>query len=242
MGSLRTDVRVVIDHRESKAKMLIKEEYISKYNISYENLEHGDMVIYFNDAPIFVFERKTIADLKASIHDGRYKNQKLKMLEKYNNKSIYYIIEGDVGVQEESVRGAIINTMMRDNICVFMTKDINDTIYIIYGILDRVIKDPYKYIGTQEVASRQVVVSNDDSTFVNMLCQIPSISLKTAKAVQSVYSSSFDMINSLYEKNHNEKLNSLKDIFTYDTKGKGRRISKVAADNILKEYFGNGEG
>ena len=58
MGSLRTDVRVVIDHRESKAKMLIKEEYISKYNISYENLEHGDMVIYFNDAPIFVFERK----------------------------------------------------------------------------------------------------------------------------------------------------------------------------------------
>lgn len=42
--------------------------------VEFENLEHGDIVVIYEDNPIFVFERKTVADLKASIHDGRYRN------------------------------------------------------------------------------------------------------------------------------------------------------------------------
>ena len=234
-------IKVVVDYREGKLKDIITEEYINKYNIHYENLEHGDIVVYYNDSVILVFERKTIQDLIASIHDGRYRNQKLKLLETYDRTSIYYIIEGNTSKANDiSVKGAIINTMIRDKICVFTTKDLKDTLDLIYNIVERIMKDPSKYFVNKD--EQHTIVSKNESTFINMLCQIPHISLKTAKAIAEEYTSSHDLTAKLSNKPYIEKLNSLKDILTFDSKGKGRKISKTACENIVKEYFGNGEG
>jgi ERCC4-type nuclease len=236
--AMSISVKVIIDHREGKIKELINPGKVP-CPIEYENLEHGDIVIYHNEVPVFFFERKTLADLKASINDGRYRNQKLKMLEKFDKGMIYYIIEGDV-IREEALKGAIINTMLRDKIGVFKTKDIHDTLQLIYDIVDRVHKDPQKYIHISPVEKelQQAVGNRNESMFVNMLCQIPHISLKTAKAVEQKYACFHDLHVALDDKTYDEKLKSLKDIMIVDPKGKSRKISTTACDNIIKGYYG----
>jgi len=62
-------IRVKIDHRECKLKELINIDRIT-CPVDYENLEHGDIIVYYADIPIYVFERKTIPDLTASIYDA----------------------------------------------------------------------------------------------------------------------------------------------------------------------------
>lgn len=106
-------MQVEIDHRESKLKELIHQDKLA-CPILYENLVHGDIVLYYSDVPMYVFERKTLADLRASIHDGQCINQKIKMFDQYDRGRIYYIIEGDSKFQDEALTGAIINTMLRD--------------------------------------------------------------------------------------------------------------------------------
>ena len=162
------------------------------------------------------------------------------MLEKFDRTNIYYIIEGNTSKANDSVKGAIINTMVRDKICVFTTKDISDTLALVYDIIERVLRDPAKYFSNKD--EQPTTVNKHESTFINMLCQIPHISLKTAKAIAHIYPSSHDLSTNFINKTYAEKLNSLKDILTFDSKGKGRKISKTACENILQEYFGNGKG
>ena len=138
-------IEIIIDHREGKLKDIF---YNCKdYNISFANLEHGDIQILLVDetttTPMFVFERKSIQDLQASIHDGRYRNQKQRMVETYGTNKVYYIFEGvsdtknihghsalagaSTGASTGALAGALVNTVLRDKICVFQTKDVSET-------------------------------------------------------------------------------------------------------------------
>ena len=187
-------ISLKLDNREGKLKELFEEEKIS---VVYENLAHGDIQILADDVIIFLFERKTISDLIASIKDGRYKNQKY-MLDQsgFTTDQIFYIIEGSVKWEStssvnKSVNGAIINTLIRDKIGIFHTKDIATTFSLIKNIFDRVSKDPEKYLSRS--TERQIVTLsiNDKTTpekcFINMLCQIPTISEKTATAIKNKF-------------------------------------------------------
>ena len=82
---------IYIDTRESKLRELLEkneETFITK------PLELGDILIEHPNRQILI-ERKTIADFHASITDGRYKNQKLRLLEWRNKedgrKNIIYL-------------------------------------------------------------------------------------------------------------------------------------------------------
>ena len=71
-----TNYSIVIDNREAK----LKEYFKGKENIQFENLDIGDIVFKLEEQIIFIIERKTINDLYCSIKDGRYKEQKNRML------------------------------------------------------------------------------------------------------------------------------------------------------------------
>lgn len=230
-------VRMKIDHRESKIKALINKESVT-CPIEFENMEHGDIIIYYADIPVYVFERKTIPDLRASINDGRYRNQKLKMMDQYHRGQIYYIIEGDCPLTEEGVTGAIINTMLRDKIGIFRTKDIYDTLRLLYDVVNRFQKDPHKYISSCDDQLRPSLTNRKESIFVNMLCQIPHISVKTANAIQAKYTS-FEDLHMLFEhKSRIERIKSLQDIMVLDKGGKNRRISATACESLVNSYYG----
>lgn len=151
-------------HIDNRERELI---HSSKFpNAKLSNLELGDIVIKYNGKTFAIFERKTLSDLAASIKDSRYKNQKKRLLENYDVKKIYYIIEGDLdyaaavldpatldikinGISKNTLLSCIYNMSFRDHIQVFRTSCINETIALIQGVFKRVSEDPEKYGGAE---------------------------------------------------------------------------------------------
>ena len=92
-------ITLIIDTRENLLYNNIIERDLDVYknhiSIEKKNLELGDIEINVDFTNKFIFERKTLSDLNASIYDGRYKEQKHRLLSSYSNNAITYIIEGD---------------------------------------------------------------------------------------------------------------------------------------------------
>ena len=77
-----------IDYREK----CLKEYFESKSYCNIVNLTLGDIILKYDNNIILLIERKTAADLAASIRDGRHKEQKYRSKRPYtrirrNNKS-----------------------------------------------------------------------------------------------------------------------------------------------------------
>lgn len=242
-------LQIIVDNRERGLKELFESQHVaSEYQVSYKNLSLGDIHIVYEheDTKVhMVFERKTLADLLQSIHDTRYHSQKKRLLETYAPHQIAYIIEGNICYSKEAaVTSAIINTTMRDRIAVFTTCSLKESYTLILEIAKRVHQTPKKYIHTCAVQQEHTpteppppTINKRESTYVNMLCQVPGISLKTAKAIAQEFPSLHDMYNQLHELSDSEKLNKLKQITTIDTKGIKRKISSTAAANIVTSLF-----
>jgi ERCC4-type nuclease len=151
---------IKFDNRE---KDLIKLFELKEHKYTLENLDIGD--IQFIDSKtneiLILIERKTLADLYASIKDGRYKEQKERMLHsiKKNIRKII-LIEGEYMEQftekncndmnvhcyfpefmkentlpQSTLSSVIINTMIRDNIHIHICKNINETVQFIENII-----------------------------------------------------------------------------------------------------------
>ena len=67
---------IEIDYRELK----LKKEFESNPIFRFKNLDIGDILCYINDELKLIIERKTITDLYSSIKDGRYHEQKTRLL------------------------------------------------------------------------------------------------------------------------------------------------------------------
>jgi ERCC4-type nuclease len=238
-------IKLLVDNRECKFKEIL----ISKSKeLNYEcfNLESGDFIIQNDDNPIVVIERKTIADLAGSIKDGRYKNQKLNLLSRYNKENVYYIIEGSfggfyesneiqrfAGIERKNIIGAIINTMIRDGVKVITTKDLNETYDLVINMYERINNDPSKYLthGTEEENCQK---RKGNNVFYNMLCQIPGVSNKVANVITSKYNSFNSFYEALKDLDDTQKLKVLKEI-KLDS---NRVISKTTLSNIIVSLYG----
>jgi len=131
---------LIIDTREN---LVISK--LGDYNFKTEQLDLGDIIFKEEGEIILIIERKTIKDLKASIVDGRMKEQKARLLG--SNTNIMYLIEGDLYNENigkfpvKTLIGSIINTELRDNIRVYRTLSINETIEFIKKLHDKLNKD-----------------------------------------------------------------------------------------------------
>jgi ERCC4-type nuclease len=94
---------IKIDNRETQLIKLCQHyiEIIPNYkdlHIVIENLPLGDVIICGdNQEEKVLIERKSLADLAASIKDGRYEEQSYRLNgSPYHNHNIIYLIEGDI--------------------------------------------------------------------------------------------------------------------------------------------------
>lgn len=248
------NVLLKVDNREGKLKDLLNEEKICE--VVYENLPHGDIQIILDNEPLFLFERKSVSDLIQSIKDGRYKNQKAILFESgWKADQIYYIIEGQVrwdslNQNNKSINGAIINTLLRDKIGVFFTKDVADTFNLILCMFNRIKKEPKKYSvcqteqneGEKKVERQIVTMSINEKTdpercFLNQLCQIPTISEKTARSIIHKYKTFKNFIIQLSPLSEEDLKTELSKLQTVDDKNKSRKISSKAIKNIIEYIF-----
>jgi crossover junction endonuclease MUS81 len=143
--------------------------YKDKISIVKETICIGDIHIKFNEN-LYIFERKTIRDLISSIHDGRYREQKARMLSTYNQKYLSYIIEDDdiisskvYSKNKSTIQGAYINTLFRDNIRILFTKNISETVTLILSIAIKMIDNPKKFISSSNNANTEISAASSIS-------------------------------------------------------------------------------
>lgn len=227
-----------VDARESK---LIK--HLTDRGESFVScgLPLGDVLLLGSEgAVVAVIERKTIADLIMSIKDSRYSEQKKRLGMSYPRSAIMYVIESESGwdSQSEMIKGAIINTMLRDDIKVFMTQSVGETCSLVCDMMARIRKDPAKYAaGASEPGSEysdslaQVASAAkkrdqmDQRTFsVLSLSLVPGVSKVIAKTVVDA----FGNINEIISAANAKDLANLK-------MASGKRLGPTIASRIV--YF-----
>ena len=148
-------IELVIDNREHE---LIQKLQPSNA-ILIEQLDVGDILFRENGNTILVIERKTVNDLKASICDGRGREQKARLLGSTPRQRIIYLIEGSLdkpmsakisGLPVSTLVGSLINTQLRDGIKVYKTSTIDESTEFIIKLLDKLEKDGDTYFRDEE--------------------------------------------------------------------------------------------
>jgi len=251
-------MKLILDCRETNllkfCQNLIKSTPKFKdIKITTENLLIGDMAINDDENnPIILFERKTIADLLASIKDGRYREQSYRLSgSEYRNHNIIYLIEGALGKFDDKqiVYSSMFSLNYFKGFSIFRSYNTEETAYILCNAFIKLEKEKGKkgyYLNRKEEEGE----SNDKvdgeevsySTFIKkkknanitkdnfgeiVLCQIPSISSITSVAIMKEFKSIDNLIQKLKE--NNTCLNEL----TYETEKKQKRkISKTCIKNI----------
>lgn len=101
-----------------------------------------------------IIERKEINDLISSIKDNRYKEQKIRILSQISKKQhhceLIYLIEGTVDKIRnprdiKMYHGSIISMLLRDNIKLLFSDNIEETACIVKRIYSRIIKNPGEF-------------------------------------------------------------------------------------------------
>jgi len=224
-------VKLIIDNREHK---LIEELRIKNIEFEIKCLEIGDIHIVNEEAPIFtlVFERKTLSDLSSSIKDGRYREQKIRMVNSFPPHNCCYIIEGyqrsgldskyglSLGSSDSSaIDGAIIYSMFRDKVHVIFSQNVEDTALWIKCIYDKCYKNPEKfdssaninleYLDAVKIKSKKSQNIDKNTCYLMQLCQIPGISNKVAKEISKIYPTLNSLLDAIKEPNIVELLTKI---------------------------------
>jgi ERCC4-type nuclease len=135
---------IYIDARECKLRELLEK---NEATFVTKALELGDILIEHPKCQILL-ERKTIADFHASLIDGRYKNQKLRLLEwrvkEEGRKNVVYLFEEKPGDNKDRAYwGALVNMILRDNIGVIQCDGMMRTAQIIMDIKKKLDEDKF---------------------------------------------------------------------------------------------------
>jgi ERCC4-type nuclease len=149
---MTNSLKIYLDAREDKLVKILKAKKELIGTLEIVNLDIGDIKLTNGDYE-FIIERKEANDMVSSVKDGRYKEQKMRMLSYVNknpNARIIYILEGFTlstynRGEEKTLNGSLISTILRDNIPVFRTTDIKDTAIYILRLLSRLLKNPHEF-------------------------------------------------------------------------------------------------
>ena len=236
-------VKVIIDSRENKLKEILSDEP----DFEFQNLDIGDIVFKKDNNVILVLERKTQSDLYSSIRDGRYKEQKLRLMSSYSLNQILYLIEESKNkfkINESIVKGAIINMTFRDGIKILFSNNLVETSEYIRLLKKKIEKTPEyfikphvelenpktSYLDTVKVAKKD----NMTPKLCNIiqLSQIPGVSKQTAEVIINKYGSLTNLITEYNKLELEHAITFLKDI-----KLVNRKIGPVLSKRIYEYLF-----
>ena len=141
---------LVIDCRETRLieeinKLKAKFSEFNNIEINIQQLDIGDIIFRNNGQDIFIIERKNVADLIASIKDGRYEEQSLRLgncnVHKHN---VSYLIEGKMVVDHKINKllfSSLFSILYYKGFSVLRTFDVQESAFIILQIFCKLSKD-----------------------------------------------------------------------------------------------------
>ena len=241
-------VSLIVDNRES-IKELINENI---KNVSFENLELGDYQFKLNDKVFLIIERKTVTDYAASIIDARSREQKKRLLANKHNAHVMYLVEGNIlkdntsykynKIDKYTIISSIINTMYRDNINVFHTSNVMETIFLLEAIYKKLDKQGDSFLKTKSTYEEDLINTVKSSKKANitpkinfkmMLNCIPGVSNKVSDRIVDKFGSMKILIENLNKiENKKEKIEFIKNLKMSDNE-KAKKISKTVAENVI---------
>lgn len=248
---INMSVKLIVDNRES-----IKEQIANIIpNTSFENLILGDYLFTIDDKNILVIERKTIADYASSIADGRNREQKKRLISNYPINQIIYLVEGDLTqnnsnytfnkISKETIVSSIMNTILRDNIQVFHTIDMKETIELLHMIYTKFQKQGLTFLSNKSCYKDDLIMTKQckkdniskEMCFQMMLNCIPNVSTKISTRIVEKYSTFHLFYNELSKLSSNEEREKLIVDIKTNSNDKERKIPKTTAKNIV-EFIG----
>ena len=192
---------IYVDTRECKLRELLEKNGTSFVT---KSLELGDILIEHPKRQILI-ERKTITDFNASLMDGRYKNQKLRLLEWRNKtevqtdgqtdarKNVVYLFEEKTGDNKDRAYwGALVNMILRDNIGAIQCDGLTRTAQVIADIKKKLDEDKFDEL---EGGSRNISLegyakgkyNTPKNCYLGQLSLIPGISSAIAEKIAEKY-------------------------------------------------------
>jgi crossover junction endonuclease MUS81 len=180
---------LIIDVRENKLIDLIKTK--SQFPIyQTASLPIGDIIIRHSERHSerhssgdityeIILERKCVTDMIASIKDGRYKEQKIRLLSEMvsssNKVKIAYLIEGSIDElrappDKTILIGSVISSTFRDNIPILRTSSLQDTLDFIQRLHERLAKDYKDFFSNQRenLIPNETISSNNEVQDIEM--------------------------------------------------------------------------
>jgi ERCC4-type nuclease len=195
-----SDFNIVIDSREATVISLLQ----GKVHFATQNLDVGDIIIKDGETPVAIIERKTLRDLASSIKDGRYKEQKLRLLSyklQYPSCLTVLMVEGVWAFDDdnlfENMPSKSINTVLFNNIFskeinVIQTHDCHATVASILGMFKRckdnqlgekTVQPSAEYHQDALIKQKKKDNCGPDSCLIFQLSCIPNISVKKARQI-----------------------------------------------------------
>lgn len=210
-------LNIIVDSRETALLSILNDRdldiYKDKIIIEKKQLDIGDIHIIFNDN-CYIYERKTVNDLIASIKDGRYKEQKYR-LNASNATSINYIIEGDTitSIKNEKnqkiLTSTYYHTIYRDKCNIFFTSNTNETATFLLLLATKIIDKPEnfnnqtnneinnEYIDVCKIKTQKNKNIDKNTCYLLQLSQIPGISKEIARNICDIYPTFYSLLKSL---------------------------------------------
>lgn len=121
------------------------------------SLELGDFQIQWPEEGLhYIFERKTFADLAASIKDGRYREQKARLLASFRPDQLTYVLEdvnterifhassrhGFFGLSKSAYQSFLLHARYRDGIHIHVSSGIEETLHYLLEFMQRLRAHP----------------------------------------------------------------------------------------------------
>jgi ERCC4-type nuclease len=257
---------IKIDYREIKLIQLLSANEAlaedpskinpSKIKIVSENLPLGDIIICDESGQEkVIIERKSLADLAASIRDGRYKEQSFRLNQcELHNHQIYYLIEGDLryykpykgSPDKKTLLSAMVSISYFKGFSLFRTTSLEETAEWVLNFALKLEKEGAAAQPFYTSASSQSIPSENTSNYAEvvskrikkdnitpenigeiMLAQIPSVSSASAAAIMQKFSTWPELLAALQADPH-----SLNTITTTNKNGQVKKLTKPCINAI----------
>lgn len=159
-----------------------------------DGLEHTVETLPVADIAIgtfFLFERKRVDDFAASIKDGRWREQKARMLawrDQHPECRVFYIIEGSMGrtpMPKKTLFSAMANTILRDGIHVLRTASIAETALYLRVFSEKCGQTLASHSGIRAPTTKRKRA--EDNAWLRMLMCVKGVSERVAEAIVAVY-------------------------------------------------------
>lgn len=249
----------LIDSREKK---IIEDFSTYEYdNVQIETLPLADIECRIDGNPVLLIERKTLDDLAASIKDGRYREQKMRL--KASGINTFYLLEGIIrGTQKGSkinrlptktVISSILNMCIRDNIKMISTPSFHHTLVFLHQLYHKLKTKPELFISKQndgvtlpntislDEATQCLIKSQKKENMTPKICaiaqfaQIPGVSRVIAKGLVEQYGSVYGLClvyMSLHTDTEKENLLRNKSYVSY--KGQIRAFGQHVSSQVYR--------